>query len=192
MGKCGGTTIYKTLKENGVNFYYIHGLHPRPKYQPGKKYFITIRNPVDRFVSAFYWRKRLTHNEQRHRFAGEYEFFKKYPTIEDLIRDDISMLQKQYVHHINEDIDHYLGAFVDQCDPKAVLGIACTETLDRDLKAIFNIDIKNHENNNKSKKPLTEDNRKILKNYIHKDYLVIEKLYKINLLSKEQYEILSK
>lgn len=191
IGKCGGSTICTTLKNNQINFDEVHVRSF--KFQPDKKYLITIRNPVERFVSAFYWRKYLASDQQKNRFGGEYEFFQKFATIEDLIDDDISILQKQYVHHIKEDIHFYLGDFVNQCDPANIKGIICTENLNKDFERIFNIKIQKHEKkNSKRKKSLKEKDFRFLKKYLEKDYLVIEKLNNLKLLTTEQYKILSR
>jgi len=195
IGKCGGSTITNTLNNNNIKFNRVHVTCPQ--YQSDKKYLIAIRNPVERFVSAFCWRKFLVSRNhepwQKDRFHGEYNFFQKFTTIESLMQSDITILEKQYVHHIKEDIHFYLGDFVNQCDPTNVMGVVCTENLNKDLENIFNIKNELHINNNsKSKKKLKEEYREPLKKYLHKDYLVIEKLNNLKLLTREQYEILSR
>ena len=193
IGKCGGSSITKDLMDNDIVFKRTHGR--AVKYDHRKKYFILLRNPVDRFASAFYWRKHTVLNwkSQKDRFDGEYNFFQKYETIEDVIQADFSLFQKQYIHHIKEDIDFYIGDFVNQCDPNNIIGIACTETLNTDIKNIFNIESTNHKKNNKKRKiKIKKDTRVILKKYLYKDYLVVEKLNNLKLLTKEQYKILSK
>ncbi len=192
IGKCGGSSISYLLKKNNFNFNAIH--IRREKYKSCKKYLIALRNPVERFVSAFYWRKHLVSTSQKNRFHGEYEFFQKYSTIESLIQDDITILKKQYVHHLKEDIHYYLGDFFNQCDPSNIIGIVCTENLNKDIENIFDIKVGGvHKNNNsKRKKEFKEEYREFLKKYLQKDYLIIEKLNNLKLLSMEQYEILSK
>lgn len=191
IGKCGGSTIKQALEDNDINFDFFHVRVP--KYNPAEKYLISIRNPVERFISAFYWRKYLVlDKDQKDRFVGEYDFFQKYATIEDLIRDDITALKRQYVHHIDEDIHFYLGDLVNQLSSENVMGVVCTETLNEDIERIFNIKIHTHEKNNSKRKiPIKEEGRKALKEYLYKDYLVIEKLNNLQLLSKVHYKILS-
>jgi hypothetical protein len=193
IGKCGGSTIRSLLKKYNFNFNVIH-VYEREEYKSCKKYLIALRNPVERFVSAFYWRKYLASTSQKNSFRGEYEFFQKYPTIESLIQDDITILKKQYVHHLKEDIHYYLGDFFNQCNPSNIIGIVCTKNLNKDIENIFDIKVEGlHEkNNSKRKKELKEEYREFLKKYLHKDYLIIEKLNNLKLLSMEQYEILSK
>lgn len=191
-GKCGGSTIKQTLEDHDINFDFFH--IRVPKYNPVEKYLISLRNPVERFISAFYWRKHLVlDGDQKDRFAGEYDFFQKYATIEDLTRDDITVLKRQYVHHIEEDIHFYLGDLVNQLTPENVMGVVCAESLNKDMKRIFNIKVQTHLKNNSERKiPIKEEGRKILKEYLYKDYLVIEKLNNSQLLSKVQYKTLSK
>ena len=75
IGKCGGTTIKRTLIDNAVKFRHIH--LKRPEHEPDSKYLIALRNPVERFISAFYWRRFLLLSGQE---AGgkELEFYKEY------------------------------------------------------------------------------------------------------------------
>jgi len=191
IGKCGGSTIANTLRNHNIKFDRVHAT--RPQYQSDKKYLISLRNPVERFVSAFYWRKRLVSTQQQDRFYGEYKFFQKFKTIEDLINNDITILRKNYAHHIKEDINFYLGDFVNQCDPTNVIGIVCTENLNKDIENIFDIKVREvHINTNNNKKELQEKYRESLKKYLYKDYLIIEKLNNLKLLTREQYEILSR
>jgi hypothetical protein len=179
------------LRANNFNFNRIHV--QKFRYKPAIKYLIVLRNPIERFISSFYWRKHLVLNGQKNRFAGEYDFFQKFTTIEGLIQNDITILEKQYVHHLKEDIHYYLGDFADQCNPNNIIGVICTENLNNDIENIFNIQAGVHKNNNsKNKKELKEEYGDFLKKYLYKDYLVIEKLNNLKLLSEEQYGILSK
>ncbi|KAL7541663.1 hypothetical protein ACHAWF_007000 [Thalassiosira exigua] len=65
VGKAGGGTIQMWLKHNRLNFYKSH---PRPKSQlvralqkgPLDTLIMNVRDPVDRFVSAFQWNLLIT------------------------------------------------------------------------------------------------------------------------------------
>ena len=194
IGKCGGSTITQALIDSGLYRRCTHVHVEKPKYNSTEKYLIAIRNPIERFVSAFYYRKYQTTQlpKERYRFTGENEFLQKYATIEDLIQDDITTLQRQYVHHIKEDIDFYLGDFVDQCNPSNIIGIVCTKSLSKDLENALDVKPKVLYNANKQKQKLKKESREFLKKYLYKDYLVIEKLNSLKILSREQYEMLSK
>ena len=78
LGKGGGGTIFSSLEESGI---IIKRDHPRPKHDLGQfrngvKVLINVRDPVDRFVSAFNWRSLLfcqRDGEHRGRFPTEIE-----------------------------------------------------------------------------------------------------------------------
>lgn len=81
LGKGGGGTIFFSLIENGI---YLQRDHPRPKHGidqllngPVKTLIVNIRDPVDRFVSAFNWRSLLF-------CQRDGETRKKYPTEVDV------------------------------------------------------------------------------------------------------------
>jgi hypothetical protein len=81
LGKGGGGTIFFSLIENGI---YVQRDHPRPKHGidqllngPVKTLLVNIRDPVDRFVSAFNWRSLLF-------CQRDGETRKKYPTEVDV------------------------------------------------------------------------------------------------------------
>ena len=52
IGKCGGSTIRQNLTD--IQYY-----HLSREYDTGENYIIWIRNPIHRFVSAFYYVKNL-------------------------------------------------------------------------------------------------------------------------------------
>lgn len=55
IGKCGGTFIGKKFKLNEY--------HHSRNYQLNDKYIIWIRNPIKRFVSAFYFSYNIIHTD---------------------------------------------------------------------------------------------------------------------------------
>ena len=206
IGKSGGSTISALLKENNFNFNRIH--IRRVKYNPDKKYLIVLRNPVSRFISAFYWRKRLVELKNIST-SSELKFFQKYSSLDDLCcklytkEGDINSSidaeikkhhdGKKHPEHIAMDLDYYIGDFSKKCDPKNIIGVMCQETLNNDFSKIFGITPSIHLKNNKNSKPnVSEQTKSILKKYLHKDYAVIENLNNLNLLSDNQYKILLK
>ena len=204
VGKCGGTTLRSLFATNKIRYNHIHC---RPcKYQKNDKYLLAIRNPVDRFVSAFYWRKYLLENKKQ-RNKNELKFFKKYKTIDILcealyeengdlnldIDKSISSPVRRHPSHLGMGLDYYIGDFMKEYNKETIIDIVCTETLDHDLQKIFGLKLETHKNNNKkNKQGFSEESRQILKKYLHKDYYVVEKLNDLNLLSNEQYKILKK
>lgn len=196
IGKCGGNTTNSVLRSLGyrIRLYHIE----KPKYNPTKKYIILIRNPISRIISAFNWRYHIicTTKKQLDRFPGEKELLERYKTVnsfaEDIYNPDGSK-KKFYIHHIYEDINFYMGKFLDICKPEDIHGIIMTETIEDDLKRLFNFDkeLPHRLKNKKYDTSLSELGRSNLKKYLKKDYKCIEKLYKMNLLTQAQYDILS-
>jgi len=205
IGKCAGTSVHRIFKKLDYKIIYKHV--QRVNFNPNKKYIIVIRNPISRFISAFNWRFHnvFTTKLQKNRFGRETKILETYKTVNELAEDiynsdgslkiDLSK-RKNYIHHIYEDINYYIGKFLESCDPKNIYGVIVTETMNSDLKLLFNIDrekiLHEHELKNESyDKTLSDLGYSNLKKYLHKDYECIEKLYNMKLITKEQYDILS-
>lgn len=206
IGKCGGSTIRRYLYSlDNVEVSHIYHIQSLPLYENlnnDKKFLISIRNPVDRLISAFYWRKYLVYKTKRRKnqFDGEYSFFNEYKTMNQVIDTDISILDKIYVHHIHENINWYLKNFVQKANKDNIFGIICQHRLRKDLEEVFSTRIAENEikklkllDSSKIKKePLTENQRTILKQYLHKDYECIEKLNGIKPIHPKSLQILLK
>lgn len=199
IGKCGGSTLLKELDLNKIKYELVHVT--KVKYDPSKKYLIIIRNPIQRFISAFNWRYYLVCDSkvQENKYINEKNILNKYNNIDKLCHElrvnknifNGNRNSYNYIHHLKEDINFYLEYFIDICPKDNLLGVICTETLKVDLKNIFNIDLNIHDkNNNKYKKNINNINYKILKDYLYKDYLIIDKMYKNSWLSNKQYLLL--
>jgi len=192
IGKCGGGTVREEMSKKGIKHQVIHT--NKAKYNPNGRYIILLRNPVERFVSAFYWRKMKTVVEKDGSLA-ENRFYRRYKNINSLCQDlskDPKLLQKLgIVQHITHDINFYLDKFIKQCPRGHILGVICTETINKDLKRFFNINNKRHKkDNSKMKHDLTDESKAILRKYLVKDYDIINKLNEMRLLSEEQYKLL--
>ena len=90
IGKCGGVTLEKAIKDSPVVkglFASVHKVHiQKPPIIKNASYAIVVRNPIDRAISAFNWRYKLVviDETQKHRFDGEYDILKKYGTLNAL------------------------------------------------------------------------------------------------------------
>ena len=220
IGKCGGSTIRSFLKyKTDLKFCQIHEdrfVNEDKKvikeqkyilYNPKLHYLILIRNPIERFISAFkfnYYRQFINKKRKSKVLNNIYEKynFRLKNMILGLKKNknifNGSKYSSNYINHLSEDINYYLGDILNKCTKKDIFGVICTETINDDVKKLFGIKLKAHEKNmEKITFPdnfdytLDDNTRKILKDYLKKDYECIDKLYEMELISKEQYDILS-
>jgi len=193
IGKCGGESIKTILKNLNITFETIH--IKECIFNSNKKYLIMLRNPINRFISAFYWRYKLVINDklQSDRFKGEKEILEYYKSANNLAENIFNFdINKSYIHHIKEDIYFYIGEFLKNCKKENIIGIITTETINNDILKIFNIHNTIHKNKSYSyDKNLSTIGYNNLKKYLAKDYECISKLYDIGLLSEEKYNFLS-
>ena len=200
IGKCGGSSVRKQLIKHDIKHKHIHV--KKVKYQKNKKYFIIIRNPISRFVSAFNWRYKLVVQDkiQENRFKGEKLILEKYNNANDLAENIYNangelVLNFQepnnYIHHITEDIHFYIGAFLDKVKSEEIGRILTTENLNSDFKNNFNIELDYYKKKNKSNVYFSEKAINNLVRYFKKDFECIDKLDTMKLLTNEQYKVLS-
>lgn len=199
IGKCGGNSVRRELQKNKIKFSNLH--IGKVKYEKNKKYIIVIRNPIKRFISAFYWRYKLVCDDkvQKDRFINEKDILKKYKNVDNLCNDlkinpnifNGSPSSGNYIHHLKEDIYFYLNSFIENCPKKQILGVICTEIMKDDIKNIFDINLSEHEKlNDKYSKTITNQSVEILKTYLKNDYMIIEKMYEYGWITNKQYNIL--
>ena len=204
VSKTGGSTIEYYLKQYKKVNIVTHV--KQAKFDTKGRYYISLRNPVDRFISAFYYC--LTEPDHA-AWAPAIEFYQKYNNSLEFLCENIyntnGELNNETVHdlkkvyhdelkiplHLGMDINWYIGDIVEQLTHDNVLGIICTETLNKDMKQLFNMDVQQKIRKNKNKKPLEKKYRDILKRYLYKDYKCIQSLYDSQIISTEQYNILS-
>ena len=201
IGKCGGSTVREELNKKGVK--YIEKHITSVKFQSNKKYIIVIRNPISRFVSAFNWRYKLVVKDkvQETRFEGEKMLLEKYETANNLAENiynpegEIILNFRNpeiYIHHITEDIDFYIGNFLNECKSENIIAVLATETLKKDFKNNFEIELESHLKKNTQKTQLSNSTIKNLVRYLKNDFECIDKLNDMKLLSAEQFQALSR
>jgi hypothetical protein len=54
VGKCAGSSLAAELSQRGYSFNHIH--MSQPTMEPNRKVVVLVRDPVERFISAFNWR----------------------------------------------------------------------------------------------------------------------------------------
>ena len=201
IGKCGGSTVRAELNKKGLK--YVEKHITQVKFQRNKKYIIVIRNPISRFVSAFNWRYKLVVRDkvQANRFEGEKVRLEKYETVNNLAENIYTPEGKlyldfrkpeNYIHHITEDINFYIGKFLRECASENIIAVLTTETLKKDLKNNFDIDLESHLKKNTQKTQLSNSAIKNLVSYLKNDFECIDKLNDMKLLSAEQFQALSR
>ena len=196
IGKCGGTTVDSILAQNNIRHENIHV--KKPVFNSNDKYLIIIRNPIDRFISAFNWRYKLSVLDkiQGNRFLNEKNTLTKYNCVNNFAENIANFDEnKTYIHHIHENINFYLYDFLKICKKENIIGIVTQENLEYDMKQIFNISSDNiHKNKNKTvtDKYLSKIGYDLLKQHLRKDYECIHKLFAMGCLTQKQYDILSK
>lgn len=183
VGKCGGGTIYEELLKRHAMFQWFHMRDDTP-YYPHNKYLICLRNPVDRLVSAFYWRKLELKDAED---TPEKEVLYKYSDVNDFVQDlhnvDISGIQ-----HLKEDITFHLKWLLPHLKLEQIKMIVL-HTIREDMKREFDIDITIHKHNNsKGNAKLTPENRAILKKFLDHEYRTIQKIMDMGCLTDFQYE----
>lgn len=200
IGKCSGSTVIHELNSHHIQHSEIH--IRRVVYHPEKKYVIIIRNPIQRFISAFNWRYYLVCDKgiQKKRFPNEKKILNKYQNVNRLCKElqfqpnifNGNLKSGNYIHHLKEDIFFYLKNFIKKCPKKQIFGVICKETLQEDMKRVFNIRVTRHlKSNNKYQKNITEKNYKILKSYLKNDYDIINQMYKYKWINVQQYSYLN-
>lgn len=193
IGKCGGMTVRNVLQNNNIKQHKIH--IEKPIFNKKNKYVIVIRNPIKRLISAFNWRYKLVvvNKTQQGRFAGENHILSRYENVNEFAENIANFnVNKTYIHHIKEDINHYLGDFLKVCPKENILGVITTEYLNSDLERLFGVhnNVHTHKNTTVTDTYISSKGYENLKRYLHKDYKCIEKLFAMGCLTQEQYNAL--
>ena len=190
IGKCGGSTVSTVLSNNKIKYklYHVESVTCNPTL----KYVIVIRNPIERFISAFNWRYKLVvlDKTQEHRFKGEKEILEKYKTANNLAEHIFEL--DTYIHHIKEDIHFYLGEFLKKCKKEHIQGVITTPYMNKDIEQVFGITNRFHEKKNKIPSMLSEQAYENITRYLHRDYECIDRLHELGCLSEQQYNYLKK
>ena len=187
---------YKSIEEIHVN---------GAKIKSNCDYLICLRNPVDRALSAFEWRKKLVlidaQADQVDRFIGEKSVLASYNTLDSLAcslyEKDNRLCQKAardfaLVHHLRESISFYISPLLPVLSSGNVLGVICQESLAEDCQRILGIDattVNERKNNAKqqSLSDLSDQAVRNLKRFLADDYQCIVSLWSLGLLDDRQF-----
>jgi hypothetical protein len=190
IGKCGGVSVRLMLRQNSLSFKTTHTVRTDLIKVKNQEYLISVRNPIDRFCSAFYWRK-IKMEKQGQRYRGEKDFLDSHENINSLIAN-LDELRYNYIHHASEGFDWYLKDFIKIITPKNIKGILFLNSLQEDFDNIFNTQsIPLWLNKVSTDYNLSDKERKILREYLEPDYLVLQDLFNIvGLKNRKTEEVL--
>ena len=156
----------------------------KPKYNSSNNYIISIRNPVDRFISAFYHAK---YNQQ---IFYHKDFFILYPEIDDLAKNIHKKEATEYIrlcHFLNETLSTFFNIeYIKKNPPLYILEFS---SLHKDiyffLKNFNKVDKKkiakflsNIFGSSPNKKKLSSDGKKKLNFFLREDIKVYNYLIK--------------
>ncbi|PWE18734.1 hypothetical protein DDZ18_03840 [Marinicauda salina] len=209
IGKCGGASVWDGLQRSQVieaRFSEVGKVHfAKPRRFDAAKLLFLVRNPIERTISAFNWRRKLVVDEavQKDRFAGEYDVIVKYGSINALAEalytdaglDPLADSDFQTIHHLKEDIAHYLADLVGHASRDQIVSVMVTDYLNAYMKRVFGLDdVKRlHENRPNAvanDAELSERARANLRRYLQADYAVIKRLRERGFIDSQEFEML--
>jgi hypothetical protein len=164
VGKCGGISVRKALSSRDTLYCCVHAAKP-DLANLSKRIIFMVRDPVERFVSAFNWRYYLLSTGQRTAAPGdrvsqlklrfELEFLSCFADVNDFalqLSNDVwkGMYELQYlsglIGHVNMGFDFYYSELLDNCSSFELAGVICTEHLASDFNRIFGYELEFREN----------------------------------------------
>lgn len=123
MGKAGGGTVRAVFEALKIKFIQIHvakNKYPRSLVDKGRMFLVTIRDPVDRFISAFNYIGRVYchNNDTREVLTKEnrirYNLTEK--GIQSMCKDDKNIIESRYNFNVNK----FAEALCDEEEKKYV------------------------------------------------------------------------
>ncbi len=162
VGKCAGSSVSAELRAAGHAFQVIHVR--KPPVEAGMIYVIVVRDPAERFVSAFQWRKYILSQQpelphdcsmatMKHRF--EQALLAQFPDANALAEaidphDPTAGLHGaaslvQLIGHVPLGFAWYLDALLDRIQPNQLLAALAVESLPSDMEQVFGIRLQSTE-----------------------------------------------
>ena len=212
VGKCGGTSLTAAIKRSqivasryeDVFISHVNGV----VVVPGCDYILCLRNPIQRAISAFSWRKKLVLVDQLpdqvNRFAGEKNVLQRYESLSDLgehlyREHDGSLSQNvardfELIHHLREKISFYLAPLQHLINQSNLFGVIIQERFADDCRSLLGVEIHESGRKNHSKvetySAMSDRSKANLKRYLTRDYEAITRLWCQGLINDSGYQLL--
>ena len=153
----------------------------KPKYHTNINYIIAIRNPVDRFISAFY------HSKYNQQIFYHKNFFTLYPEVDDLAKNINKSEATKYIrlcHHLNEGLSTFFK--IEHIKKNPPLYIFEFSSLHKDMysflksfdKKKISSSLSKIFGNSPNKKKLSKIGERNLKLFLKQDYKIFNFLMK--------------
>lgn len=205
VGKCAGGSLRRILDLNSIPYTPHHAGDPQPTYNANHKYVITVRDPVDRIVSALNWRRYLLasnkrqgkHEARQIKLELELSLLLRIKNVEhfaELIcqNNGDAELFFQLIGHLRRGLYWYCENLFLHLNSAQVIGIIRTNFFESDIKQQLKLqncqNIKDKSNYPKFFGQPSQDARRILKNYLTKDYECLVHLEKIRTARLQRLE----
>ena len=198
VGKCGGSSVKSALKSLRIPFEEVH-IQPAV-WTPRASYWILLRDPIDRALSAFNWRHRLviTEGTQQHRFPGERAILSRWGNLNALAEalfdeggrpNEEAIQEFRTIHHLKESIGFYFQRFNIAKHAGQIQSVLFQESLAEDFKRTFQADLpSNRLKHNPNSSTLSARAESNLRRVLASDYAVIEALHAAGHISQDRYE----
>ncbi|MEM6638062.1 MAG: sulfotransferase family 2 domain-containing protein [Pseudomonadota bacterium] len=190
VGKCGGGSFRASLVETELSKF-VRNVHVhKPPLDTRYKYWLLIRNPLDRTVSAFRWRHKLV-VEDRKKVGNQVEqkAFARFSTINDIAEElydaggqpnaEVQWLFRG-IGHVGTDIHFYLSELLDRANADQIEHVFMQEFLDEDLIQILGAKTNHRRHYNQSsswRDHLSDRGAKNLRRIIEPDYAIVGRLF---------------
>ena len=213
IGKCGGGSITRTLKNSKLinqKFSKVTKTHcVRPLYNSEHFYLISIRHPIERALSAFNWRYHLVVETgvRKNQIEGEANVLFKYHTLSNIAEnlyadaEGEAVLNKRTakefntIHHLKQNIHFYLGTILKQSSPDQIYGVIKQHSIQSDCSKLLGVnEIMHHKKReiNPESLSLSSLAKKNLTKFLAKDFKCISKLLELDAISLDDYEKLTR
>ena len=198
IGKCGGGSLKQELKKKNKDF---KGCHcKKPIIKEKFKYIILIRDPINRFISAFNWKMfKCTTKEVNKNNINEIEGYKYWNDINNFAENlydkngninDMALKLIENSNHLHFDINYYLEEILPFCN-RNNCDIIRYEYYHNDISKVFNIESissKSHVYTKPYNKYISDKGIENLRKFLEKDYNCFHKLRKKNIINNEYYQ----